>query len=123
MPKKEITICEKCGKVFNQEVNWDESFEKLCPECYANKELKLQELQENKKEFREILDTAFMLFEERNEKYGNSWEVLTIQSTANLIEMKMNRIATLGIETKTEDEFIDTINYAVMGILKLKKMQ
>lgn len=72
-------------------------------------------------EFKKILDQAFETFKGRNEKYGDSWKVLSISSTANLIEMKMNRIARLGTDAKTEDEFIDTINYAVMGILKLKQ--
>ena len=57
----------------------------------------------------------------RNKKYGDSWRVLTIQSVANLIEMKMNRIANMkneDLDPKIEDEFIDTVNYAIMGLYK-----
>ena len=40
---------------------------------------------------------------------------------ASLIEMKMNRIASLGsVEPKTEDEFIDTIGYCIFGLIKFK---
>ena len=58
---------------------------------------------------------------ERNEKYGDSWKRLTVASTANLIEMKMNRLVQLGIDPKTEDEFIDTACYAIFGLMKLNQ--
>ena len=60
----------------------------------------------------------------RNEKYGDSWKVLSIQSMANLIEMKMHRIANMKneeLDPKIEDEFIDSINYGVMGLYKYKQ--
>ncbi len=67
-----------------------------------------------------ILGACVTLMEERNLKYGDSWRVLTIPSVANLIEMKMHRIANLPAGApKTRDEFMDTINYACMGLLKL----
>ncbi len=55
----------------------------------------------------------------RNKKYGSSWRVLSIQSIANLIEMKMNRVAKLGeVDAKTLDEFSDVANYACFALLK-----
>ena len=65
---------------------------------------------------------CFQLMKSRNEKYGNSWKVLSVPSIANLIEMKMNRIAKLGAEApKTEDELMDSINYAIFALLKFTK--
>lgn len=60
----------------------------------------------------------------RNKKYGDSWKVLTIQSIANLIEMKMHRIAnmdTKNLDPKIEDEFSDACNYAIFGLIKLNQ--
>ena len=59
----------------------------------------------------------------RNQKYGSSWKVLTIQSIANLIEMKMTRIANMAeqnLDPKLVDEFVDASNYAVMALKKLQ---
>ncbi len=73
------------------------------------------------KQIREEFEKCLSLMLERNEKYGDSWKVLTIPSLANLIEMKMHRIANLPSgASKTNDEFQDTVNYALMGLLKLK---
>lgn len=64
---------------------------------------------------------AFDLMKSRNTKYGDSWKVLSIQSLANLCEMKLHRIANLDkVEPKIYDELIDTLNYMVFGLLKLK---
>jgi len=60
----------------------------------------------------------------RNEKYGDSWKVLTIPSLANLCEMKLHRIARLwDVDAKTEDELMDVINYCVFGLMKYKESQ
>lgn len=70
---------------------------------------------------RDEFERCLQLMLERNAKYGDSWKVLTIPSLANLIEMKMHRIANLPSGApKTEDEFQDTVNYALMGLLKIK---
>lgn len=76
----------------------------------------------DKEKFKKILDECYELFIERYEKYGDSWKVLSVQSTANLCEMKMNRIARLGHKVpKTEDEFKDNINYSVFALMKLNE--
>lgn len=59
----------------------------------------------------------------RNQKYGDSWKVLSIQSIANLIEMKMHRIANMteqNLDPKVVDEFVDASNYATMALQKLQ---
>ncbi len=69
---------------------------------------------------REQLQKCFELMQSRNKSYGSSWKCLSIQSIANLIEMKMNRIAKLGeIDAKTQDEFQDCLNYACFGLIKI----
>jgi len=71
---------------------------------------------------RKEFSRCFKLMQGRNEKYGDSWKVLSIQSIANLIEMKMHRIANLPEGApKTEDEFQDAVNYSIFALLKLKK--
>lgn len=42
-----------------------------------------------------ILRECLDIMSSRNEKYGSSWQVLSVPAMASLIEMKMNRIATL----------------------------
>lgn len=70
------------------------------------------------------LKRCFQLMVGRNGAYGDSWKVLSIQSIANLIEMKMNRIARLGeADAKTEDEFMDVVNYAIFGLLKMHELE
>lgn len=75
--------------------------------------------------FRNKMQECFDLFKSRNNKYGDSWKVLSLQSVANLIEMKMHRVANMStqqIDPKIKDEFQDSVNYAVMGLLKLKEI-
>lgn len=73
----------------------------------------------------DIAAECLSLMRARNAKYGNSWKVLTIQSIANLIEMKMHRIANMNaqeLDVKILDEFMDTINYAFFALMKLAKL-
>lgn len=73
------------------------------------------------KKAKKYTDECLSLMESRNKSYGDSWKVLSVQSIANLIEMKMNRVARLGsVEAKTKDEFMDCINYGLMGLIKLE---
>lgn len=72
------------------------------------------------------MNECLKLMRARNAKYWNSWKCLTIQSMANLIEMKMNRIAKMSadqiLSPKIEDEFMDVINYGVFGMMKITEM-
>lgn len=77
----------------------------------------------DREKFKQELDICYDLFVSRNSAYGDSWKVLSVQSCANLCEMKMNRIAKLGHKVpKTEDELRDTINYCVFALMKLKEV-
>lgn len=97
-------IVEDFTKHMKENIIWEKEEESL-----ANKHFK-------------ICCEACHLMISRNKKYGDSWKVLSVQSIANLCEMKLNRIAKLGeVDAKTEDELIDTLNYMVFGLIKLKE--
>lgn len=107
-------LCEFNGGAYNRIREWMESkiFELQTPIIKDDDIIK----------FKEEMNKCFELFKSRNKKYGSSWKALTMSSIANLIEMKMNRIANMDIEKlnpKIEDEFIDACNYAIMGLMKL----
>lgn len=100
-------LCEFAGGGYYRVIRWLESKQK----DDADKDLTPL--------YKECRD----LMKSRNEKYGDSWRVLTIQSVANLIEMKMTRIANMketNLDPKIEDEFIDAVNYAIMGLHKFR---
>lgn len=72
--------------------------------------------------FEEILTECISVMRERNKSYGESWRVMSIESMANLCEMKLNRVSKLGTDNaKTKDELIDTINYCTFALIKLKE--
>lgn len=103
-------LCETSGGPFQRIRKWTEA--------------KVNALEGNVviNDFREQVDENFRLFEGRQKKYGDSWKVLTIPAIANLVEMKMHRIANMDIkdiDPKIEDEFRDGANYCVFGLLKL----
>lgn len=71
---------------------------------------------------KEQMEKCLELMAQRNKSYGTSWKCLSVQSIANLIEMKMNRVAKLGeVDAKTLDEFQDCINYACFALIKINK--
>jgi len=75
-------------------------------------------------EMKNQLRGAWEVMVGRNTKYGDSWRVLSIPSMANLIEMKMHRIANMtekDLNPKIIDEAVDTINYSAMMLFKLKE--
>ena len=70
--------------------------------------------------FEQILQNALLLMKTRNKQYGSSWKKLSIESIAQIAEMKLNRVSQLGNDAKSTDEFIDAINYSVFGLMKLQ---
>lgn len=107
-----------------EKICWsDGAFQRMtdwCEKKLQEKEQIVLKKEDDVEQFRQILSEAFQIVKGRNQKYGDSWKVLSIQGLANLAEMKMHRIANLGEDAKTYDEFIDTINYCIFGIIKLK---
>ena len=113
---------EKRKKEMNREITVNELIEREDPKKeYSKESLEDQELRKNATE---IQKNALELMMWRNVKYWDSWKVLTIQSLANLCEMKLHRIARLWeMEAKTEDELIDVMNYCVFGLMKLEELK
>lgn len=73
-------------------------------------------------EIRKVFNEAYQLMMSRNQKYWDSWKVMSVQAIASLCEMKLNRIAQLWeLEAKTADELIDTLNYMVFALIKHKQ--
>lgn len=106
-------LCEFDGGPYQRIKKWCEDKIEKQREVVVNPDLLV---------IRDEMRKCYELMAERNESYGQSWKVLSVQSIANLIEMKMNRIAKLGESSaKTLDEFQDTLNYACMALIKLKK--
>lgn len=68
-----------------------------------------------------IFDECRNLMMSRNEKYGDSWKILSIPWLSNLCEMKLNRISNMDkIDPKIEDELMDTINYCIFALYKVR---
>lgn len=110
-------------EIMNEERELDQDEEFAVKMCQSNK-VKIEESledQELRKQATQIQKEALELMMSRNIKYWDSWKVLTIQSLANLCEMKLHRIARLwAMEAKTEDEMIDVMNYMIFGLMKFR---
>lgn len=123
-PEIRIDSQSKIKNATIEKICWsDEAFQRMtnwCEDRLKEKEQARLKEEGDINQFREVLNEAYQILKGRNEKYGDSWKVLTIQGLANLGEMKLHRISNLGEDAKTYDEFIDTINYCIFGIIKLK---
>jgi hypothetical protein len=76
----------------------------------------------NETDYMEVINEAKKLMIERNEKYGNSIDIIKWQSTIDLVLMKLIRTRELDPkDIKIDDEIIDSINYLVFAKLKLDK--
>lgn len=119
MEKAKLITCNRCSQRFLRGETYNEDeYKDICPSCIMKELMPKDDMKLAKEEF----DRCFELMKSRNKAYGNSWKVLSVQAIANLMEMKMNRIAKLGeIDTKVLDEFQDCANYAIFALLKLRK--
>lgn len=70
------------------------------------------------KKYNKIVGKAKSIFEERQTSYGNSIDEIDIHTIVGLMRMKLFRIYKEGVKPKTEDELLDTINYAVFALNK-----
>lgn len=119
-------IINKSTKETLQDIACSKSRYEQLMKFYDNEVKKKREKQDQEKENEDmseaekIYNEAFELMKSRNLKYWDSWRVLSIQSIANLCEMKLHRISNLDkLEPKIYDELIDTLNYMVFALLKL----
>lgn len=113
------TLCKTDGGPYQRIRKWCEDKLKTLTPTEVKKE-------ENQDMFlaKEQYNRCFDLMKSRNVKYGDSWKVLTVQSIANLCEMKLHRIAnmdTKNLDPKIEDELMDTANYMIFALIKLKQ--
>lgn len=109
-------LCETGGAPYQRIKKW-------CESKLPTLKVKEEDNEDMQLAFEQFVK-CFELMKGRNIKYGDSWKVLSVQSLANLIEMKMHRIANMNtqqLDPKIEDEFIDTINYGIFGLIKLTK--
>ena len=67
----------------------------------------------------DVINKCKKLVISRNKQYGDSVDVMRIQSIVDLCLMKLTRIQQLGSShAKTEDELKDSINYLVFALEK-----
>ena len=75
----------------------------------------------NEKEYDIIRERAKKLFLERQEKYGNSVDIIDLHTIVGLMLMKLKRVYDLPETAKIEDELLDCFNYCIFGLDKYKK--
>jgi len=113
-------LAETNGGGYQRVLKWAEG--KAYPKKVVGPELPV--ISEEMLEMKNQLKGAWEVMVGRNTKYGDSWKVLSIPSMANLVEMKMHRIANMTekeLNPKIIDEAVDAINYAAMILFKLKE--
>lgn len=66
-----------------------------------------------------VLNKARTIFVERQSKYGNSVNEIDLHTIVGLMRMKLFRIYNEGAHPKTQDELLDTINYAVFALTRI----
>lgn len=69
------------------------------------------------------------IFLQKNQDYGNSWQILRLQSVTDLVYIKACRIRQLEelqgekkVDEGVETEYISIINYCVIGLIKSKNL-
>lgn len=79
-----------------------------------------------KKQFDQVIEICFDIFQKKLKDYGTAWRVLRTSSLTDQIYIKAQRIR--SIETKEEQkvdegiipEFIGIINYAVIALIQIE---
>lgn len=101
---------------------WFERFVNRAQKKIKEKKELTQTLDEDMIKIKAIYKSTYELLQSRNQKYWDSWKVMTVQAIASLCEMKLNRISQLGeVEAKTKDECEDVLNYMVFALFLLQK--
>jgi hypothetical protein len=110
-------LCNSDGGPYQRIKTW-------CEKKITEKKL-IEEENDDMLKAKKEYDKCFDLMKSRNKKYGDSWKVLTIQSIANLCEMKLHRIANMNnqdLDPKIEDELRDTANYMIFALIKFYEL-
>lgn len=73
----------------------------------------------NEERYNKVVDECKKLVISRNQQYGDSVDLISIQTCVELVIMKLSRIKQLGeLHPKTLDELQDSINYLVFALEK-----
>lgn len=115
------SICNYEGPAYFRVRNWLEK--KIGEKVQKEKKGELS-IEGDVEKFKATIKFCYELMKGRMEKYGNSWRILDVKSTALLVMMKMDRIAELGeSNAKTKDELIDAINYCTFALIKINEKE
>ena len=85
-------------------------------------------LQDTLERHAEVMQGAKNLFNQKKTIYGDSWQVMDIHYIADRMMVKCQRITQLlsGKEAQVDEgvpaELTDIINYAIIGLMRIKKM-
>jgi len=70
---------------------------------------------------KEQMKNCLNLMESRNEKYGDSWKQLRLNSIVDLMIMKLDRCQKQNLDEKAmEVELEDVVNYGIFGLVKIR---
>ncbi|MDL1913064.1 MAG: DUF1599 domain-containing protein [Bergeyella sp.] len=79
------------------------------------------------RQFENVISRCRSIFEKKLTDYGTAWRALRPSSITDQIFIKINRLRTLQItgnkkvEESEEEGYIAIVNYAVIGLIQLKK--
>ena len=73
------------------------------------------------KRYDELITKARSIFKERRDSYGNSVNEIDVHTIVGFMRMKLFRIYNEGLTPNTNDELLDTINYAVFALSRVDK--
>ena len=78
----------------------------------------------DEKRYMKVINECKKLVVSRNRQYGNSVDLISIQTCVELVIMKLSRIKSLGeTHPKTLDELQDSLNYLCFSIEKFNKLK
>jgi hypothetical protein len=86
----------------------------------------MEKIQDTKQQFFEIIERCRALFFKKNKDYGPSWTILRPSSLTDQIFIKAGRVRSLQekgvnkVGDSIEGEFIDMVNYSIVGLLLLE---
>lgn len=76
-------------------------------------------------QYKEVLEEAKELMLKKNQDYGDSWRDMRLSSITDQILVKIKRVRQIeesgkqAIEDSIRSEYLDILNYAIFGIIKL----
>jgi hypothetical protein len=125
---------EKAKKWIDRHKGFPESIAKaLILDEYENEKAEYNNLNDNEKAFKSIVDSMFTTYQKKNADYGDSFTKLFqkfgMQSVLIRLMDKYNRLESLSAPGKNakvndeslEDTLLDLANYAILTVMELRK--